>query len=229
MRIALAIAFGGLLLAAVTGGWLALADQARVTGTAHDLGTPGGVSSCEMCHVPHAASGGIIWSGEARADGAFSGLAPVCYSCHDGTVATGSYVFDEAVVQHSIDREAGEDCDMCHDPHISDYGSFLLFPSGANLCQACHEHAGEGEHPVNVSVHEVGFTPADIQRDPDHGDLDGARLWDVTGRPGIEYTKCLTCHAAHAGSAESLLATGADDGTGVASGFCQNCHQREGQ
>ena len=229
MKLALAIAFGGLLFASAAGGWAVLADQARVTGTAHDLGTPGGVSSCETCHVPHEAAGGVIWEGETRADSAFSGLAPVCYSCHDDTVAAGSYVFDESAVQHPIDRVAGNDCDMCHDPHISDYGSFLLFPSGANLCQACHEHADKADHPVNRSVREAGFTPADTHRDPNHGDLKGARLWDVTGRPGTEYTKCLTCHAAHAGSAESLLATDVHDGTGAASGFCQNCHQREVQ
>lgn len=229
MRIALAIATGALLLVSVTGGWLALADQARVTGTAHDLGTPGGVSSCETCHVPRAASGADIWDGAVRADGPLSGLASTCYSCHDGTVAGGSYVFDETAVQHPIDREAGEDCSMCHDPHMSDYGSFLLFPSGANLCQACHEHAGEADHPVNRSVHEADFAPADMQRDPEHGDLRGARLWDAMGGPGDEYTKCLTCHAAHAASAESLLATDADDGLGAASGFCLNCHQREVQ
>jgi predicted CXXCH cytochrome family protein len=208
---------------------VALADQARVTGTEHDLGTPDGVSSCETCHIPHATSDGVIWQDGPDEEGPLSGLASLCYSCHDGTVAGGSYAFDEAFGQHPMDRETGEDCNMCHDPHISDYGSFLLFPSGANLCQACHEHASEADHPVNRSVHEVEFAPVDIERDPEHGDLRGARLWDANGRPGDEYTKCLTCHAAHAGSGESLLATDADDLLGVASGFCLNCHQREVQ
>jgi predicted CXXCH cytochrome family protein len=229
MKLALAAAFAALLVASVTSGWLALADQGKVTGSAHDLGTHGaaGVSSCETCHVPHEASGEIIWDGAARPEGAFTGIAPVCYSCHDGTVAGGSYVFDEAITQHPIDREAGKDCNMCHDPHVSDYGSFLLFPSGANLCQACHEHASEADHPVNVNVHEAGHTPLDTQWDPDTGDLHGARLWDSTGRPGSDYSKCLTCHAAHAGSGDSLLATSVGDGTSIPPAFCQNCHNRE--
>ena len=229
MRLAIAVAAAGLLIASVTGAWLALADQGQVIGTAHDLGThgAGGVSSCETCHVPHEAGGETVWDGDQRADDDFSGLTPICYSCHDGTIATGSYVFDAEAVQHPIEREPGKDCDMCHDPHVSDYGSFLLFPSGANLCQACHEHAGEADHPVNVSMLEVGFSPRDTTWDPDIGDLQGSRLWDPTGRPGSEYSKCLTCHAAHGGAAaDTLLATGIDDGTGAPSVFCQNCHYR---
>jgi predicted CXXCH cytochrome family protein len=229
MKLAPAVAFAALLIASLTGAWLALADQGKVVGTAHDLGTRGAVSSCETCHIPHEARGEIIWEGDARPEGDFSGLTPLCYSCHDGTVATGSYVFDTGVAQHPVEREPGKDCDMCHDPHISDYGNFLLFPSGANLCQACHEHAGEADHPVNVSLHDVGFSPEDTKWSPDDGDFSGARLWDIIGRPGTEYTKCLTCHAAHAGAGESLLATAVEEGSATASRFCQNCHQREVQ
>ncbi len=229
MKLALTVALATVLLALATSAWLALADQGNVTGTAHDLGSSGagGVSSCETCHVPHEVSGAAIWEEGPSAGGTFAGLTPACYSCHDGTVATGSYVFDSDAVQHPLDREAGKDCNMCHDPHVSDYGSFLLFPSGANLCQACHEHASENDHPVNVNLRDAGFAPLDTQWDPDKGDVSGTRLWDVSGRAGSEYTKCLTCHSAHAGTSESFLTIGPDIQAGISSALCQNCHRGE--
>ncbi len=222
MKLAVSIAIASLLAVSAAGGWLAFADQGRVTDTAHDLGSPG-VSSCETCHVPHEAAGDVLWEdgGPAR-DEDFSGLAPVCYSCHDGSVATGSFVFDADTVRHPLDREKGQDCNMCHDPHISDYGNFLLFPSGANLCQTCHESASGVDHPVNVNVHDAGFWPLDTEWNPEEGDNSGTRLWDSMGRPGAEYTKCLTCHAAHGGTSENLLAT--EDTHGVGITICQNCH-----
>lgn len=222
MKLAFAAVFASLLVASVAGGWLALADQGQVIGTPHDMGTVSGVSSCETCHVPHEEAGDVLWEDGTYTNEDFSGIAPDCYSCHDGTVATGSFVFDPDTVRHPLDREAGEDCDMCHDPHISDYGNFLLFPSGANLCQICHEAASGDEHPVNVNVHDAGVWPLDTSWAPDEGDLSGTRLWDSLGRPGAEYTKCLTCHAAHGGTEESLLATEDTHGVGIA--ICQNCH-----
>jgi predicted CXXCH cytochrome family protein len=228
MKLAAAVAFAILATAALAGGWQAIAEQGKVTGTAHDLGTPGetGVSSCETCHVPHEEQGQVLWEGDPRQDGEFTGLAPLCYSCHDGTVADGSYAFDQGLAQHPVEPgEPGQDCDLCHDPHISDYGSFVLFPSGANLCQACHEHASEADHPVNVKLSEAKFAPSDTHRDPNAGDLSGARLWDRTGRTGSEYTKCLTCHAAHAGSpAESLLSIDPADAVSTTPALCKNCH-----
>ena len=83
MKLAPAVAFAALLIASLTGAWLALADQGKVVGTAHDLGTHGAVSSCETCHIPHEARGEIIWEGDARPEGDFSGLTPLCYSCHE--------------------------------------------------------------------------------------------------------------------------------------------------
>lgn len=224
MRLALVALFTGLLVATAAGGWLAFADQGKVTGTVHDLGSPGsgGVSSCETCHVPHESAGDVLWETDPREGEEFSGIAPVCYSCHDGSVATGSFVFDKETVRHTLDRQAGQDCDMCHDPHDTEYGNFLLFPSGANLCQTCHEEASGQDHPVNVNVHQAGVWPLDTDWAPEEGDLSGTRLWDAMGRPGAEYTKCLTCHAAHGGTEDSLLATKDTHGAGVA--ICQNCH-----
>jgi predicted CXXCH cytochrome family protein len=226
MKTALAAVIAGLVLA-LAGGWLALADQGRVTGTPHDVAAhgAGAVSSCETCHIPHEASGEALWDGDPREGDGFSGAEPVCYSCHDGTIASGAFVFDPETVRHPIDRDGGEDCDMCHDPHVYDYGNFLTFPSGANLCQACHESAGGSDHPVNVNVHEAGFDPLDTEWGPDEGDTHGTRLWDPSGRPAGEYLKCLSCHAAHGGSTDSLLAT--EDTSGSAPAFCANCHNGE--
>jgi predicted CXXCH cytochrome family protein len=214
----------------MAGGWFVLAaDQGQVIGTQHDLGTPaeGGVSSCETCHVPHEAYGAVIWEGDPRAgDEDFSGQAPACYSCHDGTVAGGAFAFDPDVGQHPIDREKGQDCQMCHDAHVSDFGSFLRFPNGANLCQACHEMATDLDHPVNINVHEAGLDPLDTEWGPEEGDLEGARLWDERGRLAGEYLKCLSCHAAHGGAPETLVATESESAWNPA--FCGNCHRREG-
>ncbi len=229
MKIALAGAFAGLLLASLAGTWLALADQGKIAGTEHDLGatTIPGISSCETCHVPHDAGGEAIWDGDPRPEGAVSGLAPACYSCHDGTVATGAYVFDADLAQHPVEPgEPGKDCDQCHDPHLSDYGNFLKFASGANLCQVCHGHGSGGNHPLNVDAHQTGIVPTDARFNPGGGDFSGTRLWTASGLQGSHYLKCLTCHTAHgAGADAGLLSMGNGDATGAASSLCQNCHR----
>ena len=79
MRSALAAVLLGLLMASVTGAWLAMADsQGKVIGTSHDLGaaTTHGVSACEVCHVPHEGGGEALWDGNPRPEGPLSGLAP---------------------------------------------------------------------------------------------------------------------------------------------------------
>lgn len=251
LRLVLVGGFAGGLLAGLAGVWLALADQGTVVGTIHDLGTTAGtgVSSCETCHIPHEADGAAIWSGNPQTEGSLSGLAPGCYSCHDGTVASGAYAFDATLAQHPVKAgEAGKDCDLCHDPHLADYGSFIKIPSGANLCQVCHGHRSEAEHPVNVDTRQPALfhillrgvlvdvkvderqpavVPRDTQWDPDRGDFSGTRLWNAEGTASGDYVKCLTCHAAHGtATATQLLTMSYTAAPGTGSTLCANCHRR---
>src|SRR3990172_5127903 len=136
MRLALTVAFLVVLLAWLMASGLALSQQGKVVSSKHDVGATGylaGVSACE--------------------------------TCHDGTVTgRGTYTFDLDMAQHPLTPgKAGEDCDMCHDPHVPDYGNFFLFPAGANLCKACHARGGEGDHPLNVDVLSAGYIPQDAR------------------------------------------------------------------
>jgi len=223
LALAAALAAAGLMTFGLTWG-----EQGKVTGSRHDLGVAtgtAGVSSCEVCHLPHDASGGLLWEKDPRAgDERFSGIAPACYSCHDGTVAaSGLHVFNAALAQHPVKAgEPGEDCDMCHDPHLAEYGSFLLFPAGANLCKTCHAGGGNENHPLNVDAAERDRTPQDDRWDPEAGDYNGARLWDDTGARAGTHVKCLSCHAAHGAASEILLSMPTEGEKSL----CANCHLR---
>ena len=230
MRMVLVV-LGLLALAWLARFSLTLGDQGRVAGTVHDLGVTGppGVSLCETCHLPHDAGAGRLWAGEPRADGTpLSGLSSMCYSCHDGTVAEGSYVFDRDTGQHPVAAGVtGEDCDSCHDPHVSDYGGFLLFPSGANLCRVCHGEGDKTGHSMDVDASGAGQAPRDTHWDPDEGDFSGTRLWNLAGSAEGAYLKCLSCHAAHgAAFAKTLLTWEDTQGAGIAASLCRECHPR---
>ena len=226
---AVAVAAAVVVAAFMTFG-LTRGEQGKVVSSQHDLGVTAGaagVSACEVCHLPRDASGQLLWSEDPHAgDERFSGIAPACYSCHDGTVTdNGLHAFDAALAQHPVrPGEVGEDCDMCHDPHLADYGSFLLFPAGANLCRTCHAGGDRLSHPLNIDASGPGIVPQDIRWDPDAGDFNGTRLWDKAGmRPGT-LIKCLSCHAAHGTASKGLLSIAAD-GRGSTS-LCANCHHR---
>jgi predicted CXXCH cytochrome family protein len=204
---------------------LSRGEQGKVVGGQHDLGVTG-VSACEVCHLPHDASGQPLWSDDPHAgDESFSGIAPACYSCHDGTVSdSGVHAFDVALAQHPVEPgEPGKDCDMCHDPHLADYGSFLLLPAGANLCRTCHAGGGSVGHPLNVDAAAMGIVPQDTRWDPDAGDFSGSRLWDEAGTGSGTLLKCLSCHAAHGTASKSLLSIPAD--SRGSNSLCANCHQ----
>ena len=231
MRLAPPLAFLAAVLAWIMVSGLSLGQQGKVVGTVHDLGVtayPSGVSGCETCHLPHDASGERLWADGAHAeDGPFSGIRPLCYSCHDGTVAAGgAYVFDPGVQEHPVTPgEIGEDCDMCHDPHVPDYGGFLLFPTGANHCKACHAGGSEEDHPLNVGSFTQEYEPQDSHWSPNEGDFSGTRLWDYSGWQSGGYVKCLTCHGAHGTVIDTALLTmGTEDAPGATS-LCPNCHR----
>ena len=205
-----------------------MGQQGNVMGSDHDLGSAG-VSACEQCHIPHAAYGDLLWSQPpSSAEGPYSGDRILCYSCHDGTVTPeGSFVFDQMLSQHPVTAgEFGQDCDMCHDAHSPDYGNFLLFPSGANLCKTCHAKATFTDHPSNADAVAAGYVPADSDWDPNAGDFSGTRLWDPQGSQPGNRVKCLSCHAAHGAVKDTALNTmPLNDPETTASPLCQNCHQ----
>ncbi len=221
--VAAAAACAGLVSMGLTRG-----EQGAVIGGPHDLGAVSGnagVSACEVCHLPMDADSPPLWQTDPHAgDDRLSGLAASCYSCHDGTVASsGLHVFDAALSQHVVrPNEPGKDCDMCHDPHVSEYGNFLRFPSGANLCRTCHTMGG---HPVNVDAAAQGDLPSDPSFDPATGDVSGSRLWNADGTAPGTTVKCLSCHAAHGAANDKLVSV--PDGDRGSSALCANCHQRE--
>jgi predicted CXXCH cytochrome family protein len=224
-------AFSALSLALVTTFGMTLGQQGKVISSEHDLGVmaySAGVSACETCHFPHDASGEPLWAQGPHKEGEpFSGSGPLCYSCHDGTVTPGgSYAFDLDLAQHpTTPGQVGEDCDMCHDPHVPDFSNFLLFPSGANLCKACHAKANDKDHAMNADAIETGYVPQDSQWSPNDGDFSGTRLWDAGGSQSGDLLKCLSCHAAHsAASDDTLLTMSYRDETSSVSPLCRNCH-----
>lgn len=224
---AVAIAAAASMALLVTLG-LTRGEQGAVIGSPHDLGVAAGaagVSACELCHLPGDASGQRIWSDDPHAgDDGYSGIAPTCYSCHDGTVTDGGlHVFDVALAQHPMrPGEPGQDCDMCHDPHMADYGNFLRFPAGANLCKTCHASGGSEDHPLNVAAVADGSVPSDGSWNPGAGDFSGTRLWNEGGSQPGTVLKCLSCHGAHGAASESLLSIVADGRGSTA--LCANCH-----
>jgi predicted CXXCH cytochrome family protein len=231
MRLALPAAFLCALLACLMTFGLTLGEQGKAINSEHDLGVAAypGVSACETCHFPHDAGGESLWAQSPYAEGEpYSGIMPLCYSCHDGTVtAGGGYVFDPGLAQHpSTPGKASEDCDMCHDPHTPDYSNFLLFPAGANLCRACHARSYDRFHSLNVDAIDIGYAPEDAKWSPNDGDFSGTRLWDAGGSQAGSYLKCLSCHAAHgAVSTTTLLTMRYRDDISAVSPLCLNCHR----
>jgi predicted CXXCH cytochrome family protein len=182
------------------GAEIVLARSKDVSGTDHDVATPG-VSPCVSCHLPRDEGADVLWAGDPIGNSAFSGLKPLCYSCHDGTVtAVGSYAFDYSRPMHpGVAGVKGEDCDRCHDPHGTENDRFLRVAGGANFCQSCHPEAGPGDHPINVNAIAEGADPKDGTWDPTHGDFNGTRLWNSEGNAPGNFVKCMTCHATHGG------------------------------
>jgi len=229
MRAAWAVAMVAVAaFAAIVNMELTRGEQGAVIGGPHDLGAVSGstgVASCEVCHLPGDASSPPVWSKDPHTDDEqLAGIAASCYSCHDGTVTgSGLHVFDAALAQHAVQPDVpGKDCDLCHDPHVSEYGSFLKFPSGANLCRTCHTKTG---HPVNVDAAAPGDLPSDPTFDPATGDFSGSRVWSEDGAAAGNTVKCLSCHAAHGAGDDNLVSIAPGEiGTAV---LCANCHQRE--
>lgn len=132
------------------------ADHSAVAGSVHDKSTATDPNPCDSCHIPHGGSPtGFLWAKPLKADkngmtgnvttnddeNVSSDIKPLCYSCHDGTIASKGMarVFSATHTNHrtraadaikpavlnpdgSVKTPAapygpGRDCDLCHDPH----------------------------------------------------------------------------------------------------------------
>ena len=219
------------LLVLIAGATSVLGDTKDIASTPHDLAAPG-VSPCVYCHLPRDDGSELLWAGEPNAGGQFSGLKPLCFSCHDGTVtATGSYVFDTSRPQHLTNPGLkDQDCDRCHDPHEAKDPQFVKVPGAANFCQACHSRAGPTDHPIDVSARALGVKPTDAHWDPDSGDFSGTRLWNDAGDAPGDLMKCLTCHSPHGGQPNTEINTIAFNSSHESFlPICQNCHYGWGE
>lgn len=205
----------------------AYAAPGDVINTKHNLGSANN-PACFVCHAPHDAKGSYLW---ARSVGAGTGLKPLCYSCHDGTVTnTGSYAFDATKIQHQVSAGTkGQDCDRCHDPHKNSWKFTTLTQTNADLCTACHGKTGTNNHPIDKVAD--AYPPTDRIWDPkaSPADTSGTRLWDATGTTvvtsGSGYIKCLTCHDPHGAVSDKLNTMAITSGSDASSPLCQNCHK----
>lgn len=218
-----------LATAILTSAGLVLAEKKKdLAGTKHDVASEGN-QACVYCHLPRESEGELLWAREPNSEGTFSGLKPLCFSCHDGTVANiRKYAFrDDSPLHETVPGVKGQDCDRCHDPHETGYGKFIKYSGGADFCHNCHEEAGPGDHPIDVDVRVLGHLPLDSTWNPDVGDSQGTRLWNEDGTADGTYVKCLTCHAPHGGLPDTAMNT-----MGVSASheefmpLCQNCHYR---
>ncbi|HLA80410.1 MAG TPA: hypothetical protein VJP78_02095, partial [Thermoleophilia bacterium] len=151
-------------------------DHSNVINSVHDItrGLPE-ANPCAGCHIPQDAEGAFLWARTPNTSGgggsvgpsSTTAIKPLCYSCHDGTVAvTGTATaFDPTKASHKTKSAGtlitsgqnqgqpygpGRDCDLCHDPHDDGNTDFLRFERttssgasvvitpGGNVCTSCH-------------------------------------------------------------------------------------------
>ena len=147
-----------LLAAALVCSPLASGDaQAAVALSEHDMSIIafgngwGGQGVCSYCHVPHSAAGARLWAASPLASVPVYGasvVAGLCYTCHDGTAATGANhlpsVYNALEVNHVLpdggaivntDQSVTSwpwttltndmECSSCHNPHDNANNQFL--------------------------------------------------------------------------------------------------------
>jgi predicted CXXCH cytochrome family protein len=188
--------------------------QSEIQGSDHDL-SGAGTKLCDACHTPHNARGEALWS--STTSGEFTGVADLCYSCHDGSITDvgSTTAFDPTKDQHIM---VGSDCsaaDGCHDVHNQNpnmTGRFLV--AGLNrinnsYCEPCHN--------------ETPFA--------------GAEHLGVHNTANSHYTDgttfiCESCHSMHGAVMQTVNPLDltnpillSDDNVGESYGeFCVSCH-----
>ncbi len=244
----------------VLGGALAVgvsyAGPGDIYGSAHDLGSAGN-PTCQQCHVPHDAQGDYLWARPPKpaAPGyqllSDAPTAPLCFSCHDGTVAPNAmYIVADGSANHPMGpathlaNYGDAYCSACHDAHDGDFKFTKDFmsptkpanPDNAQVCLACHGGTHFNVDPaVNHPWVTAGMTapnlPLDQTFDPAAGDSSGTRLFDaatlknVVAQGEAGNIGCLSCHGPH-GAADPTMITSMSlyDANGREA-LCGNCHQ----
>lgn len=213
---------------------LPMSALAGVTGSDHDL-TGGGQKLCQACHTPHNALGEKLWA--TAPDGTFSGVADLCYTCHDGGVTSVGVttVFDIAKEQHAT---VGADCSgagACHDVHNQNpngTGKFTVAGvalTNGSYCETCHDATpftgaeGLGDHTAGLTHFTNGGTFTCNQCHTVHGAT--AQTTNPAGltnpilladnQPGAFYGAfCISCHNGTAPTA-AIPGTGGQAATDV--------------
>jgi len=230
------------------------AGPGDIYGSDHDLGTPDN-PTCQNCHIPHDAKGPYLWARAPKpAAPGYSLLtdaptAPLCLSCHDGTVAPDAmWLVADTTENHPMGPDThlssyGDSyCAACHDAHDGDWRFTKdLFrvgkpanPDNAQLCLSCHTRAPfdtpDKNHPWATAGMTVPNLPLDGTFDPSAGDTEGTRLWDsatlkepvAQGQPGN--VTCMSCHGVHGGANDLLTSMTLYNAEGREA-LCGNCHQ----
>ena len=174
-------------------------DHSAVITSPHNV-APGTGNPCDSCHIPHSAKGSFLFArtpntgagGQVSANddtGISTAIKPLCYSCHDGTIATAgvSSVFSTTHTNHRTRAAtalqsngtaygAGRDCDLCHDPHDDGNTKFLKYERyssrtstwstitpGGNVCASCHSgnvDPSSGGAATNSMNHRTNIVPS---------------------------------------------------------------------
>jgi predicted CXXCH cytochrome family protein len=222
------LAFLAAIVLLLFGAQAVLGEEKRVAGTKHDV-APVDTSPCIYCHIPGDGESQLLRRASDDPELSFSGLRPLCFSCHDGTVTDrGAYLFaPDRPLHPATPGVRGQDCDRCHNPHEEGPGKFLKVTGDANFCINCHLISGIG-HPVDVRPEDKGITPLDTHWDPLTGDFSGARLWNPEGTGPGDLIKCLTCHSPHGGQPGTEMNTMPITALDESAPLCMNCHRLRG-
>lgn len=169
---------------------------AGVAGSPHDIttSTPGGLDArqdavCFGCHIPHGALGDKLWVVDTTGAAAgMSNIQRLCYTCHDGTVATLYAAFDMADGYVDHIPPLGHDCSggtsSCHDVHDQPAvgAKFLVEGVGPNgsLCENCHDGSGTGPDKVGPGNHNIGTAANGLVCEDCHGAHTGVAQGDGT-------------------------------------------------
>jgi predicted CXXCH cytochrome family protein len=169
-------------------------DHSAVIGSVHDVTRADPTANpCDNCHIPHGAKGSFLFSRAPKAitvtAGSTSDLEPLCYSCHDGQIASVGLttVFSTTHENHRTTAAStlgstgaatgpGKDCDRCHDPHDDGNTKFLIyeryssktklyttFVTGGNVCANCHSgnvDPSSGGASTNGMNHKTNIVPS---------------------------------------------------------------------
>jgi hypothetical protein len=175
-----ALAAVALALAMVTVGQ---AGKGDIFGSDHDTGTPGN-PTCAQCHTPHKAEGMYLWARVPYS--AYAGeseILPLCFSCHDGSVAaSGTYIPDashnhpQGVVMY----------DPNHDGDMSDAYPITEHAAYETSCKKCMEPDCGKCH----DAHSNAWVFLDAERFPSiDTDDDG-----VVDTDFLNASICASCH-----------------------------------